>query len=67
MKTIALKKLLQLMGGTTSPVDECTAMQNDLNLNGDTWSKEYLEKWMDKYISMGCRHAVITPDMNRPN
>ena len=67
MKTIALKNLVQLIGGTTSPVDECTAMQNELNKNGNLWSDDEYNKWLNTYISKGCTHAVITPDMNRPN
>ena len=67
MKKISIKNLIQLMGGITTPANECAAMQNDLNLHGDTWSKEYMEDWINKYIAKGCTHAVIAPDTNRPN
>lgn len=67
MKKISIKNLIQLMGGITSPSNECAAMQNDLNSNGSTWTDEQFNKWLNKYISIGCTHAVITPDMNRPN
>lgn len=67
MKTIALKNLVQLMGGLISPSNECAAMQNELNKNGNLWSDDEYNKWLDAYISKGCTHAVIAPDTNRPN
>lgn len=59
-----MKKIInlsELFGGKVVAQDWCTAMQNEANTKGHTWTAAFWDEWATVYEQGGCLHAVVTP------
>ncbi len=62
MKRLNIIDLGLIFGGDDIvPIDECAALQNEINLEGDDWKDEDFDIWIKKMIDAGCYHYEVTP------
>ncbi len=62
MKRLNIIDLGLILGGEDIvPVDDCAALQIEINLESEDWTPEDFDIWVDEMIEAGCYHYEVTP------